>query len=188
MEYDIIQEKTISNHRVVIKLENDIVDFLIDPREDDNLGTMALFHKRMVLGDKVDIGVEEAKQIEANDKDYISLPVFAYEHGIITISTSPFHCPWDSGQLGIIYVSKKDVRKEFGKKKISKKFAQWIEGLLKEEVELYDKFIKGEVYRFEIYNSKDEIVDSCTGFIGDDFEENGLMETIKGSVNELENA
>lgn len=30
------------------------------------------------------------------------VPLYAYEHGDITVSTSKFTCPWDSGQVGWI--------------------------------------------------------------------------------------
>ena len=30
------------------------------------------------------------------------------------MSTGPFSCPWDSGQVGFIYVEKKKVKEEWG--------------------------------------------------------------------------
>jgi hypothetical protein len=33
----------------------------------------------------------------------VILPLYLYDHGGITISCSPFSCPWDSGQVGWIY-------------------------------------------------------------------------------------
>lgn len=47
-------------------------------------------------------------------KKFIILPLYLYDHGGITISTRPFSCPWDSGQVGYIYASKDKFRKETG--------------------------------------------------------------------------
>ncbi len=38
--------------------------------------------------------------------------VYMYDHGGITIRTSSFSCPWDSGQVGIIYATKADAEKD----------------------------------------------------------------------------
>lgn len=50
---------------------------------------------------------------KALDKYYIILPLFLYDHSGITMNTSGFNCPWDSGQVGIIYISKKKAKEEF---------------------------------------------------------------------------
>ena len=38
--------------------------------------------------------------------------VYKYEHGGIALSTSPFNCPWDSGQIGYIYMLK-DIQEKY---------------------------------------------------------------------------
>jgi hypothetical protein len=48
------------------------------------------------------------------DEHYVILPLYLYDHGGITMSTGSFGDPWDSGQVGFIYVSKEKARKEFG--------------------------------------------------------------------------
>ncbi len=51
--------------------------------------------------------------LDSLDK-YIILPLFLYDHSGITMSTGPFSCPWDSGQVGWIYASKKTFIDETG--------------------------------------------------------------------------
>lgn len=34
-------------------------------------------------------------------------PLYGYAHGRVALSDSPFACPWDSGQVGFVYVSDK---------------------------------------------------------------------------------
>lgn len=40
--------------------------------------------------------------------------IYAYEHGMIAFSSTPFSCPWDSGKAGIIEIKKhlSDATKE----------------------------------------------------------------------------
>lgn len=146
------------------------------PREWDNLGTMAFFHKRYNLGDTDGPqDVEGAIYIEESDQ-YISLPVYMYDHSGITISTSPFGCRWDSGKLGIIYVSKQDIKEEYGD--CSEETVEKVLERLNGEVETYDQYLRGDIWGYvveksKVYTAEDgdqilqwETVDSCWGFFG----------------------
>lgn len=147
----------------------------MNPREDPILGTMACWHGRYSLGDE---------QPDCDPQEYlkglgdiISLPLYLYDHGGITMNTTGFHCPWDSGQVGYIYVTKKSIREEFGWKRISKKRYRQVEEILEAEVKIYDHYISGEVYGF-ILEEDGEEVDSCWGFYGPDHHSNGLADHI----------
>lgn len=52
--------------------------------------------------------------LELVKKTNIILPLYLYDHSGITMSTSGFSCPWDSGQVGWIYCSKEKFIKETG--------------------------------------------------------------------------
>jgi len=94
--------------------------------------------------------------------DYnVILPLYLYDHGGITMNTGGFSCPWDSGQVGWIYASYEDVRKEYGSLDLDR-----AESLLKSEVESYDHYLTGQCYGFKLYENDNEI-DSCWGFFGD---------------------
>lgn len=156
-----VEEKTVGKYTVSVYVDED----RMDPRENDNLGTMACFHRRYNLGDKHDLSIDEVKEIATSDK-YISLPLYLYDHSGITMNTSGFSCPWDSGQVGIIFVSKENVRREYGKKLISKKLYNRVVEILRSEVKEYDDYLTGNVYGF-IVSDDEEHVDSCWGFFGD---------------------
>ena len=165
---------TFNKNGLTLKIETDE-----DPRnprkEFDNLGTMACFHNRYTLGDDHTLSIEEVKEIE-DSKKYISLPIYLYDHSGITMRTTPFSCPWDSGKIGIIYVSKEQIRKEYNWKLITKKRLEKIEGYLKGEVEMYNQYLTGEVYGYTITNDETgEEIDSCGGFYGDNWKDNGLF-------------
>ncbi|SHF15500.1 hypothetical protein SAMN02745133_01946 [Desulforamulus putei DSM 12395] len=48
------------------------------------------------------------------EQKFIILPLYLYDHSGITMNTTGFSCPWDSGQVGWIYCSKERFRKETG--------------------------------------------------------------------------
>lgn len=41
----------------------------------------------------------------------VVLPLYLYDHGGITMNTGGFSDPWDSGQVGFIFVSKEKIKK-----------------------------------------------------------------------------
>ena len=94
------------------------------------------------------------------------LPLYLYDHSGITMRTGPFSCPWDSGQVGWIYITHEQAKKEFGWKKLTKKRLKLVEKYLKGEVETYDDFLTGNVYFFNIEDKDGEHLDSCGGFYG----------------------
>jgi hypothetical protein len=69
------------------------------------------------------------------------LPIYMYDHSGITISYKPFSCPWDSGQVGWIFMNKDRVRREFGVKRISKKVMDKVRSVLIAEIEDYNEYL-----------------------------------------------
>ncbi len=155
------------------------------PRGWDNLGKMICFHNRYDLGDKHNYsaddysGWEEMKKaILKEENPAVILPLYMYDHSGISISTSPFSCRWDSGQIGFVLVSKKQALEEYGGVRVSSKTKAKIESVLQGEVETYTQYVGGEVYGFQIVDEDDDIVDSCYGFYGTDFATNGMLDYI----------
>jgi hypothetical protein len=156
------------------------------PREWDNFGKMICFHGRYDLGDKHNYnaddysGWEEMEKAILTDegKGAIILPLYLYDHSAVSISTSPFSCRWDSGQIGFIVVNKKTILDNFGGKIITQKTREKAIKLLDAEVETYNYYVEGEVYGFRIVDENDDEVDSCWGFYGTDFLTNGMLEYI----------
>lgn len=118
----------------------------------------------------------------AVDKAAITLPLYLYDHGNITMRTGAFSCPWDSGQVGVVYVLKEAVRKEWGWKLITKSRRKKIENLLRAEVQVYDNYLTGSVYGYVVKDQEGFDIDSCWGFYGYDNEKSGLMEYARGAV------
>lgn len=155
-----------------------------DPRREwDNLGTMVCFHKRYVLGDKHNYDLMDYESwwdfVAALEKEHgpcVILPLYLYDHSGITIRCYPFTCPWDSGQVGYIFVSYAKLREEYGWKRITKARAAKITEHLKGEVETYDQYLIGEVYGYVLEDADGEELHSCWGFYGDKYIKKELQE------------
>ena len=96
---------------------------------------------------------------------YIVMPLYLLDHSGLAMKTTSFNDPWDSGQVGWIYVSKADALKEFGADKMTGAVRQRAEDLMRSEVAVYDCYLRGECYGFELYKNG-ELTDSCWGFMG----------------------
>ena len=80
-----------------------------------------------------------------HNKKNIRLPIYMYSHSGQTIKTTPFNCPWDSGQIGFIYCTREKVREQMGWKRISQKRVDEVKEILKREIEVIDDWLKGVV-------------------------------------------
>jgi hypothetical protein len=134
----------------------------ISPRDDDNLGTIYYSSQRYKLGDEC-VDKSEIDRI-INDPQMIHLPVYAYIHSGVCLNTTGFSCPWDSGMSGIIAVSKEDIRRRYGVKRITAKLMEKVFNALRAEVEIYSAYINGDVFGFQVRDDNGDIVDSCYGF------------------------
>ena len=155
----------------------------VNPRDDCNLGKMFCAHRRYALGDgtfdkadhngRVHTSWSEVRDFLMREFDTaVILPLYLYDHSGITISTAPFHCPWDSGQVGFILATKEEVREEFGVKRISAKLREKVADILRYEVSAYDSYIGGSYCGYAIYKvsvcdhgeEHTEFIDSCFGY------------------------
>lgn len=182
------------------------------PREWDNVGTMVCWHRRYRLGDEQPMVDPERwrlwlagdlvggfntyaenvleKHIQAALDKHICviLPLHLYEHSGITMSTSRFSCPWDSGQVGWIYCTWDKARKEYSG--TDQEIVELVTKALIQEVEVYDQYLTGDVWEYVCEQSEDgedwEFVDGCGGFYGRDLKQNGMMDHIPAEFHDAE--
>lgn len=115
--------------------------------------------------------VYEKRQASALE-NYVMLPLYLYDHSGITMSTGSFSCPWDSGQVGFIYITMEKAREEWGEKhnpgisdeEIRKKAIACLES----EVKVYDDYLTGSVYGYVVASDDGDHIDSCWGYFGSD--------------------
>ncbi len=146
-----------------------------NPRtEYHNFGTMVCFHNRYSLGDKTNIDRTQFNswdEMEAyiikKHKAVIILPLYLYDHSVLTISTTPFSCKWDSGQIGFIYADRESILSEY--KRVTKKAKEWALRSLLDEVTTYDQYMTGDTWGYVIRDSEHNEIESCYGFYGKEY-------------------
>lgn len=160
----------------VIEIHSD--EYAANPREEwDHLGTMVCFHKRYSLGDEHNFSIEDARAFETRD-DIISLPLYLYDHSGLTMNTTGFSCPWDSGKVGFIFVTLAKVRSEYGVSKVGKALRAKVKEYLKGEVRDYDTWLRGDVEGYIIKDREGNDGDSCWGY----YERESLVHDAKMAI------
>jgi hypothetical protein len=193
MDERLIDQYKLKSSGCVLKIYSD--ESPESPREWDNLGIMVCSHRRYNLGD------EQAK----NTGDYSSwkewcakelpikklallLPLYMMDHSGLTIRTKPFggdYGRWDSGQIGYMYITKETVRKEYSCKRITTEILEKAKAVLQGEIEVYNQYLNGDVYGFELETAEGEHIDSCWGFYSSDIKTNGILDHAGVEFNDL---
>lgn len=186
----VYQEETYKDYLITLIYDDDP----IDPRDWDTVGKMVCFHNRYRLGDKHDYKKDDFSswdelldKIIEDEKPQCTLPLYLYDHSGITISTSPFECRWDSGQIGFIYATEESI------KICGRVSNEELRDILISEVRAYDDYLRGNCIGYKITKKvkcehcnhvEDEEMDSCWGFYPD---ENGnydyVIEECKSLIN-----
>lgn len=194
-----LKTKTGEEYRLEITRDS----FPTSPREDDNFTKLLCWHPRLNLGDKnaFDSYADFIEVFDGyNADEVVVFPVRAYENSGISISiltSYPFNDKWDSYQIGVCIVCKKDIASilegedERNWKEVAKEVAFT-------EVELYNQYLNGEVFCYTLEKKEKTFVkcpccetevptgyewveiDSCGGFYGVDIEENGILDYVSG--------
>lgn len=111
----------------------------------------------------------EDAQWEVNRKlkdGALVVKLYLYEHSGLTIRTTPFDDPWDSGCVGFAYLMPDKGRKEFGR--------YWRKrgrAAIEVEVRVLDQYLTGDVWGVIIETEDGEHVESCWGFYGHEYAE-----------------
>lgn len=172
---DALHTEDISGYTLRIYPDPDPINWRNDG---EPLGTLFCRHRRYNLGDKgaedAFIETDEGKR-ELRADVFVALPVYLYDHGGISIRAGkPFSCPWDSGLVGVIYVTKNKARAEYGS--LSDEVREKCVNALTAEVEAYDQYINGEVYGYRVESPDGDVEESCWGFYGDYKAPGGALE------------
>lgn len=163
----------------------------LNPRTEwDNANYMLCWHRRYILGDphdKLPFTVPRAgdhnswDELErelrarvraAGDKIAILQPLYLYDHGGITISTGAFSCRFDSGQVGFVFITHKQLRENWNYNALSTKRREQLTKYIDAEVETYDQYLRGDVWGYEVVvdegGDAEEVIESCWGFYGEE--------------------
>jgi hypothetical protein len=169
------------------QFEDKVVEIVIDPDPDNprdwcNEGVLWAWSGRYRIGDgdverqgityyKDDFARHKFKNYNAvateiykQTKAIIVLPVYLYVHSGMCLSTSPFSCPFDSGQVGVIWMPRGWLE-QVGYKRLTKRVIKQAEDILDSEIKALDAYLQGAVYGWRVYTNG-ELVDYCSGYYG----------------------
>jgi hypothetical protein len=132
-----------------------------DPREDDNLGVIGLFHMRVIRVDEYH-SFESPEELLA----YIKKEKYFYQN-----------FDHHNTGTGIIFVDREKIKREYSVKRITKKIKERVYRLLEAEVREYDSYLSG----YRIIDKDGNDVDSCWGF----FEIDEAMREAKVDIDSL---
>lgn len=153
-------------------------DYPHNPRLDGCTDTMLCWHKRYDLGDQNPYATSQDfwDDKELQDSIFVMRKVYMLDHSGLRFSAEPFTAVdpqgWDSGVIGIIYMTKDDAQRVYGGLTEETK-KQALEGL-KDEIEEYDRFHNTQYYEYYIEGKEGEPLDASGGYYGDSMTEIAL--------------
>lgn len=176
MHHEPVETVTYKGYKIHVHFDEDAQN----PRiEWDNASHMLCFHRRYNLGDKKDSlpninhsdynGWEEMKAALEKEHGAVEIsPLYLLDHSGISISMSDFHDSWDSGCVGFIYMTRRDILESFGGKILTKARRQKARECMQSEVNTYDQYLRNEVYGYIIEGPDGEDTeDSVWGYFGE---------------------
>lgn len=170
-------------------------DCPLNPREDqDNVGIIAYKHREYDLGEekikdpiawlceklgKEDPGERSNDKLEELEAEFLgkyhARPLYLFDHSGITVSTTPFSCPWDSGKIGYIYTTGKKL-KEMGTP------VDKAEDILEAEVKELDQYVRGDIFVVLLKDEDDNVIDSLGGVYDEGLED--TFNEMRGQVDD----
>lgn len=172
------------------------------PREWDNMGTFVSFDSRIPSDHDARSALIEAIEssscykkawgdewgnLENTEAPYLAQLleqcddiiwqfVYLYDHSSYALNTKGFSCRWDTSRIGIIFTTKATARENWGIKRITQRYIDWVKNIQDGEIKTLSQWVNGEVYMFTVYDQNDNILDSCCGFYGSDPKNNGMTD------------
>ena len=195
-----IIEKAMSGgfEEITVEKHGDRYDVLYPKYPEESFMGVSLTQAVDLFVDELDI-----RACQSLLEDYVAwLPVWMYDHSGYTISAeenNPFSCPWDSGQLGIAVILKKDMISGGINEANESNWKEKAIECIKDEVKTYNSYLSGDVYGYYMYYLPEpgQDCDDCWkdytdgpvyGWYGDDIFTNGMLFDIGEGLQEaLEN-
>lgn len=171
------EELRLGKFRAVVRAEMDAED----PRPSDKIGTIITGHSRYEIGDvHCYNGEQQAKHWQKEltsirsalrragsavtpafvQQTLVRLPVYMLDHSGLVFSLEPFHCSWDSGQIGEIY-----ARLDKCRKKNAATTREDVERRLRTEFEAWKAWKEDHIYEYVVFEYG-ETVQEGVGYIG----------------------
>jgi hypothetical protein len=151
-----------------------------DPRDADNGTKLCLFHRGYNFPNELDARPETPDKEDLETWGVLGIwTVYAYEHGAITISLgsggNPYTCPWDSGTLGFIAITKDSWELVMGDEPYTEERG---EKMARADVDEYDAYLNN-YYKQIIIEQDGEFVEGCGGYSCPNLDDSYVKEEAK---------
>ncbi|MGH6922868.1 MAG: hypothetical protein ACRED5_03770 [Propylenella sp.] len=133
----------------------------------DDAVRIVVLHRRYIdpAGGECGCDPDEVAAWERDNADrWFTIPLFLYDHSGVIYRTgygNPFHCPWDSGRVGIVALRRADWGDG---NEPDERLAEYAQSVAEE----YSSWANGECYGYVLCDPAGHELDSCWGFIGTD--------------------
>lgn len=153
--------ETLTAPGFVVEITRD--EYPLNPRtENENAAVLWCWHRRLNLGDAQGRPADpifaeadlRAHLAERGETLRAVLPLYLYDHSGLTMRTTPFSCPFDSGQVGWCFLTEQKAN-EYGVSADEGANNPALE-LLKQEVEEYDAYLQGDAYVVSLYPADEQ--------------------------------
>lgn len=129
--------------------------------------------KYLSVNDIFDGETEEGESIEdailRQNPEFLDVqPIYLYDHSGIAVSLGSFGDPWDSGVGAYAVITREQAEADAPELKGNDdRLKDVADGWLKNEVDVYRKYLDGEVYGYVVEDGSGEETDSCWGYYED---------------------
>lgn len=120
------------------------------------------YHSDATYDELEDLTISEKEVLVR--KNHVLVPLYLLEHSGTKLSTTPFSCPWDSGQVGYVMMSHEEVIKNYGS--LNDEVLENVHSWIKSYVEVWDDWMNGNVFGY-VLEQDGVVLDSTFGFYGD---------------------
>ena len=121
----------------------------LNPRQDyECYSTFYIAPNRYFSGDKsINDLISDLDSL--NESDYLKLPIYAYVHSAIALSTTPFHDGFDSGIAGFAVCTRQNMA-DLGYS--TPDWSSRAENIIQDELATYQQYLNGEAKFLTLYH------------------------------------
>lgn len=137
--------------------------------------SLVAFHSRYNLSEGLGKQFKTPESFDEWTEDHpvVLLPVYMLDHSGLRFKTTPFtmgqagwYAVFDSGQLGYIFITREQLKKQRGWLRLTEKRRTLLRDQMIATIRSLDQYYRGDVYFYTITNEFGDIVDSCGGIYG----------------------
>jgi len=145
-----------------VKMDHSDNSDLLEDLRMNEFGHFCAWHRNYELGR---LNGDEAREfIEFAPEGSIRIPIYIYQHSGVVLSTTPFSCPWDSGQVGWWIFTPEDIAQYESEEKAREMIPKGVEA----SIASMNAISNGDIWGYEIIDFDGDVADSCWGFVGSD--------------------